>query len=379
MPSFTPKALLAAFAGAASVAAHGHVTNIVINGVSYQNYDPTSHPYMQNPPTVVGWTASNTDNGFVGPDSYSSGDIICHKSATNAGGHAVVQAGDKVFIQWDTWPESHKGPVVDYLASCGGSGCETVDKTSLEFFKIDEVGLVDGSSAPGTWGSDQLIANGNAWMVQIPANVAPGFYVLRHEIIALHSAGQQNGAQNYPQCFNLQVTGSGSATPAGVKGTALYTATDPGVLISIYTPLSSYQIPGPALISGAASIQQAKSAIATSASAITGSAGAAPTAAPATTTTSADAIQTPTTTTSSSSASSIVAAPSTTLATSTTSTSSPAGGQPVATPSPTTTPGCAGGNAGPVTVTVTVNAGGYPTNKRPQRGPRAHPRDVIMN
>ncbi|KAK3945495.1 glycoside hydrolase [Diplogelasinospora grovesii] len=275
MPSFTSKTLLTAVAGAASVAAHGHVNNIVINGVSYQGYDPTSFPYMSNPPTVVGWTASDTDNGFVAPDSFGSADIICHKSATNAGGHAVVAAGDKVFIQWNTWPESHHGPVIDYLANCGTAGCESVDKTTLEFFKIDEVGLVDDSVVPGTWGSDQLIANNNSWLVEIPPTIAPGFYVLRHEIIALHSAGSTNGAQNYPQCFNLQVTGGGSDAPAGTLGESLYTETDAGILVNIYQSLSTYDIPGPTLISGAVSVSQTSSVITASASAVTGSAAAA--------------------------------------------------------------------------------------------------------
>ncbi|KAL2135040.1 hypothetical protein VTI74DRAFT_9960 [Chaetomium olivicolor] len=289
MPSFTSKTILSAVAGAASVAAHGHVKNIVINGLSYQGYDINSFPYMQNPPAVVAWTASNTDNGFVAPDAFGSPDIICHKSATNAKGHAVVAAGDKIFIQWDTWPESHHGPVIDYLANCGSAGCETVDKTTLEFFKIDEVGLVDGTNAPGLWGSDQLIANNNSWMVQIPPNIAPGNYVLRHEIIALHSAGQANGAQNYPQCFNLQITGSGTDTPAGVKGTELYKATDAGILANIYTSPVKYEIPGPALIAGAVSITQSSSAITASATAVTGSATAAPPVATVATTTTAAA------------------------------------------------------------------------------------------
>lgn len=315
MSTFASKTLFSALAGAAAVAAHGHVTNIVINGLSYQGFIPTSFPYMQDPPTVVGWTAGNTDNGFVAPDAFAHGDIICHRDATNAGGHAVVAAGDKIHIQWDQWPESHHGPVVDYLASCGSAGCETVDKTTLEFFKIDEVGLVDGSSAPGFWGSDQLIANNNSWMVQIPPNIAPGFYVLRHEIIALHSAGQPNGAQNYPQCFNLQITGSGSDTPRGVRGQALYTDSDPGILINIYQPLDSYPIPGPALIDGAVSITQGTSAITASATAITGSATAPPAADPTTTSATDDAAATPTseapveTSAPASSSSSSVAAP----------------------------------------------------------------------
>ena len=148
-------------------------------------------------------------------DNYGSSDIICHENATNAKGHAAVAAGEKINIQWTTWPSSHHGPVISYLADCGDS-CETVDKTTLEFFKIDGVGLVDDTDVPGTWGDDQLIANNNSWLVEIPPTLKAGYYVLRHEIIALHSAEEEDGAQNYPQCFNLQVTGSGTAHPSGV-------------------------------------------------------------------------------------------------------------------------------------------------------------------
>jgi hypothetical protein len=274
MPSISSKTLLAALTGAATVVAHGHVNDIIVNGVLWQGYDPTSMPYMQNPPTVVGWSTQQTDNGFIAPAAFGSGDIICHKSATNAGGHAVVAAGDKVFIRWNTWPESHHGPVIDYLASCGDAGCEKVDKASLKFFKIDEVGLIDGSAAPGTWGSDQLLANNNSWMVEIPPTIAPGFYVLRHEIIALHSANNADGAQAYPQCFNLQVTGGGTDSPAGTAGTALYGASDPGILVNIYQSLSTYAIPGPALYTGAVSIAQGSSVATATSTAVTGSAAA---------------------------------------------------------------------------------------------------------
>jgi hypothetical protein len=152
----------------------------------------------------------------------------------------------------------------DYLANCNGD-CTTVDKTTLEFFKIDGVGLVDDTTIPGSWASDTLIANNNSWTVTIPSDIAPGNYVLRHEIIALHSAGSVDGAQNYPQCVNLEVTGSGTATPAGVLGTALYTETDPGIEINIYQSLSTYIVPGPTLYSGAISASQSGAAsIATS-------------------------------------------------------------------------------------------------------------------
>ncbi|KAK5630911.1 hypothetical protein RRF57_006626 [Xylaria bambusicola] len=160
---------------------------------------------------------------------------------------------------------------MDYLAACHGD-CSSVDKESLEFFKIDEAGILDSSSAPGRWASDVLIENNNSWLVQIPANLKAGQYVLRHETIALHSAGQQNGAQNYPQCVNIEVTGDGTEVPAGVKGTELYSPTDAGITVNIYTSGLDYKIPGPALIDGVpATVEQVSSAITASASATIGS------------------------------------------------------------------------------------------------------------
>ncbi|KAL2826029.1 glycosyl hydrolase family 61-domain-containing protein [Aspergillus pseudoustus] len=294
----------------ATAAAHGHVTNIVVNGVYYAGWDINSYPYMATPPVVAAWGTPNTGGGPMDVSSgYTNPDLICSLNATNAQGHVTVAAGDKINLQWTEWPDTHHGPVIDYLASCNGA-CETVDKTALEFFKIDGVGLIDDTTVPGTWGDDELIDNNNSWMVQIPESIAPGNYVLRHEIIALHSAGTEGGAQNYPQCFNLVITGSGTDQPAGTLGTELYTLDEAGILVNIYQSLSTYEVPGPTLYSGASSIVQATSAITATGTAETGSGAASAT---ATGTASATATTTTTTTT---------AASTTTAAASTVSTSS---------------------------------------------------------
>ncbi|ETS87426.1 hypothetical protein PFICI_01254 [Pestalotiopsis fici W106-1] len=255
------------------VAAHGYVKNIVINGVSFQGYDPTVFPYQSNPPIVIGWTTSQTDLGFVDPGSFGAPDIICHRSAKPAGGHVRVAAGDSIALTWNTWPDSHHGPIIDYLAPCNGP-CESVDKTTLRFFKIDGAGKADpaATASPGYWADDVMMADGLTWLVKIPASVKPGNYVLRHEIIALHSANQANGAQAYPQCFNLEVVGSGTDAPTGVLGTDLYKPTDPGILYNLYTtPQPSYTVPGPALIAGASSsAAQSSSAITASGTATVG-------------------------------------------------------------------------------------------------------------
>jgi hypothetical protein len=85
------------------------------------------------------------------------------------------------------------GPVLDYLAKVDDATKATAK--DLSFFKIDQAGFEDGK-----WAATKLIANNNTWTVTVPESIASGQYVLRHEIIALHSAGQVNGAQNYPKC-----------------------------------------------------------------------------------------------------------------------------------------------------------------------------------
>ncbi|KAI9045022.1 lytic polysaccharide monooxygenase auxiliary activity family 9 protein [Aspergillus affinis] len=237
---------------AALVAGHGYVSGAVVDGKYYGGYIVSSYAYSDSPPETIGWSTEATDLGFVDGSDYSNADIICHKSAKPGAISAEIAAGGKVELQWTEWPESHHGPVITYLANCNGD-CSKVDKTSLEFFKIDQKGLVDGSEAPGTWASDELIKNNNSWTVTVPDSIAAGNYVLRHEIIGLHSAGNKDGAQNYPQCFNLKVTGGGSDKPTGTLGTKLYKDTDAGILVSIYSSLDSYKIPGPALYSGASS------------------------------------------------------------------------------------------------------------------------------
>ncbi|KAG6356511.1 hypothetical protein INS49_015899 [Diaporthe citri] len=224
------KQIISLIAGAVTVVAHGHVNNVVMNGVYFQGYDPGSFPYVPNPPIVAGWAASNLDNGFIAPDAFQTSDIICHKNSTNGDAHIP-----------------------------------TVDKTTLKFFKVDGVGYISGSGI-GTWASDVLIQNNSTWLVKIPANLASGNYVLRHEIIALHSAGNVNGAQSYPQCFNLAVTGTGSAQPSGVLGTALYKSNDPGILCDLYGTTQSYVVPGPTQYTGFPSSVVQTSSVATATS-----------------------------------------------------------------------------------------------------------------
>jgi cellulase len=240
--------LLATLSGGLLASAHSFVSNININGLSYDGWRPTN---PAGTPDAVGWSTEAFDHGYVNQSAYQTEEIICHRGAVNARGHAPVAAGDSVQLQWNGWPESHKGPVIDYLARCGDESCATVDKLSLEFFKISQLGLLDGTEAPGQWASDQLIANNNSWVVEIPKDIKPGFYVLRTEIVALHNASVPLGAQNYPQCLNLKISGNGDILPAGIPAQAFYSPEDVSFHLDIYAGVTDYTIPGPAVaISG---------------------------------------------------------------------------------------------------------------------------------
>ena|ERR1700733_6378554 len=59
--------------------------------------------------------------------------------------------------------------------------------------------------------------------LQIPSDIKPGIYVIRTELLALHGNALSpmkntlvSGPESYPYCFNVEITGSGTAVPDGV-------------------------------------------------------------------------------------------------------------------------------------------------------------------
>ncbi|KAL1595607.1 hypothetical protein SLS59_008245 [Nothophoma quercina] len=180
-----------------------------------------------------------------------------------------VKGGDKVGVLWghviggaqyqgdpdQPIAKSHKGPTIFYILThvrAKVDNAATASPNGLKWFKVAEDGL-DGS---GQWGVDRMI-NNNGWVdFTLPTCIAAGDYLLRAEIIALHSASKQGEAQFYMGCAQLKVTGSGSTSPSStVSFPGAYQATDPGILLSIYNnqgqPVGNgqpYKIPGPAVL-----------------------------------------------------------------------------------------------------------------------------------
>lgn len=77
--------------------------------------------------------------------------------------------------------------------------------------------------------------NGAVYNATLPKNLAPGQYLVRHEIIALHLAITKGKAEFYPSCQQLNVTGNGTGVPSSdelLSFPGAYSDDDPG----IYTP-----------------------------------------------------------------------------------------------------------------------------------------------
>lgn len=89
--------------------------------------------------------------------------------------------------------------------------------------------------------------SGKPVSVTLPTNVAPGDYLVRHEIIALHLAVTLGGAEFYPSCTQVRIGGSQTGTPnQTVLFPGAYNDNDPGIYDpNVFTPGADYVFPGP--------------------------------------------------------------------------------------------------------------------------------------
>jgi cellulase len=239
--------------------AHGRVTEIITSDdTTYSGWDPAT---LTSRTQLAAWSAANLGNIFVPPSRFNTSAISCHFKATPGALHVNTSAGDTLKLQWNEWPTSHVGPVMTYLAACDGS-CVNAKAESLEWVKIDELGWLNSTgwdvmNLGGTWATSILIANKFQWTVRLPEQLTEGYYVLRHEIMALHVAEKVDGAQAYPQCVNLRVAkGGGKKLEGGILGAKLYGMRDKGVLVDVHRNIAGYEIPGPQVWSGAARMKQ---------------------------------------------------------------------------------------------------------------------------
>ncbi|ORY08736.1 glycosyl hydrolase family 61-domain-containing protein [Clohesyomyces aquaticus] len=183
----------------------------------------------------------------AGLSDVTSDQIRCYTSGTKAAsGTQTVAAGGSVGFKAS--PNIfHPGPLQFYMAKVPeGQSASTWDGKGQVWFKIYAEQAQKGGSGL-SWAS----LNKGTVSVTIPKAVPSGDYLLRIEHIALHQASQTNGAQFYISCAQIKVTGGGNGTPSPlVSFPGAYQATDPGIKVNIYSGVSSYTPPGPAVWTG---------------------------------------------------------------------------------------------------------------------------------
>lgn len=188
--------------------------------------------------------------------------MACGQPGTRSDAVVDVQAGAEVGAFWghviggaqfDNDPAeyidpSHHGPIMYYMARVDDAA--TADQAGLEWFKIHQDGF---DNTQNIWGVDTMIAN-NGWSyATVPECLAPGQYLFRAELLALHSAYDPQGAQFYQSCAQINLSGSGTLEPTDtVQIPGVYQQDDPSILIQIWVNgvddngLQPYSAPGPA-------------------------------------------------------------------------------------------------------------------------------------
>ncbi|KDQ51349.1 glycoside hydrolase family 61 protein [Jaapia argillacea MUCL 33604] len=222
------------------VSAHGFIKTVIIDGKTYQGNLPGG---ATNPSPIRQISTIDPVKGAT------NAFVFCGQNATVASMVAPANPGSTVTFDWadsetGNWPHN-TGPLMTYMAKCGTTTCDQFDATNADFFKIDQVGKKSDGS---TWWQ-QDIMNGDTFTLTLPQNIAPGDYLIRHEIIALHLANSMGGAEFYPSCTQVRIGGSGTGTPGQtVQLPGAYSDTDPGIYDpNVFNPGSPYTFPGPAI------------------------------------------------------------------------------------------------------------------------------------
>ncbi|KAF7558549.1 hypothetical protein G7046_g5614 [Stylonectria norvegica] len=232
--------IVTALAMASCISAHSVMWGVSVNG---EDQGDGRNTYIRSPPN------NNPVKDLTSPE------IVCNvNGATAAPKFVKAAAGDTLTFEWyhntrsdDIIAESHHGPIITWIAQYTKG-----DATGPIWSKIAEDGY-DGSE----WAVDKLIQNKGKNDFTLPSSLAPGQYIIRQEIIALHESNARydqdpsRGAQFYPSCVQFEITGSGSTVPdQKFDFNTDYHYTDPGIFFNLYGSFTSYDIPGPDVFTG---------------------------------------------------------------------------------------------------------------------------------
>ncbi|CAA7259334.1 unnamed protein product [Cyclocybe aegerita] len=235
------KTVFALLASAALANAHFTMQYIWDNGVDQGLDNYLRVPPNNNPVTDV-----------------TSKDLTCNVNGLSGASVATlsIPAGRNITFEWhqhaqrtgeDPISGGHRGPVQVYVAKAPSTAA-SFDGQGAVWTKIYSSGLLNPSSM--LWATDIVNSNGGKHSVVIPASLPAGEYLLRAEIIALHTSQTYPGAQFYIGCAQVKITSGGNANPPKISIPGAYQGSDPGITVNIYNNLQSYTAPGGPVWSG---------------------------------------------------------------------------------------------------------------------------------
>jgi len=226
------------------VAAHGFPRACTIDGKSYPGSNGDAGNAAQSPIRQI----NNTPNDGAPIFDPTSADMGCGIKSTPVSTVVNVKPGSKIDITWQgptgiNWFHD-TGPILTYMASCGGDCSKFTPTASTKWFKISEL-TEKQPGTPGTWFQKDL-NSGAPSSVTLPTGLASGGYLFRQEIIALQNGQTKGGAEYYPTCLQLNVQGGASSMNPSptVSFPGAYSETDAGVFGNFYNPGVVYQAPG---------------------------------------------------------------------------------------------------------------------------------------
>lgn len=211
-----------------------------MNAKTYTAYLPVKTPdYTADAPSIM----RKIDKENPVTDVYST-EVTCGKYAVPINDNGIarvapVTAGSVMQYYWGGWP--HLSPIQTFMAKCDPDCGSFTGSEGQVWFKIAE----DGANP--LWATQKLVDDGGWWNITVPECLAPGQYLVRHEIIQTDSCARRGLCHIFINCAQVEVIGTGTAVPE--EKIALpggYSPDDPGLLWNVYTQnRTDYVGPGP--------------------------------------------------------------------------------------------------------------------------------------
>ncbi|KAL8699606.1 MAG: hypothetical protein Q9224_001335 [Gallowayella concinna] len=130
-----------------------------------------------------------------------------------------ANAGSSFTFNFRDWPDgsqpgsldkSHMGPCAVYMKKVDNSAADN-NAAGPGWFKIFEE---DYDNASGQWCTSKIMANDGKLSINLPTDLAGGYYLVRPELLALHQADKTPAdPQFYVGCAQLFLQSSGSSVP----------------------------------------------------------------------------------------------------------------------------------------------------------------------